>query len=75
MACKCVLDLSEVIDYTNDMEQTSTSKLPVCIALAADQLAALDQAAAEQDRSRSYVAGLAIRQYLARTAAQQADAP
>jgi metal-responsive CopG/Arc/MetJ family transcriptional regulator len=53
-------------DYMQVMEQTSTPKTPVCIAVAPDLLARLDDAAAEMERSRSWAASKAIAEYLAR---------
>jgi predicted transcriptional regulator len=58
------------------MEATALPKAPVTIALAPDLRDRLDAAATAAERSRSYIAGLAIREYLARqAAAQQGDAP
>ena len=43
------------------------SKIPVCITVAPEQLARLDQAAADLDRSRSWVTGRAIEEFLSRS--------
>ncbi len=53
------------------MEQTSTAKVPTCIGLPPDLRDRLDAAATAAERSRSYIAGLAIREFLARQAETQ----
>lgn len=46
---------------------SQSSKIPVCITVAPDRLARLDQVAAELDRSRSWLAGYAIEEFLSRS--------
>ena len=57
------------------MEATALPKAPVTIAIAPDLRDRLDAAATAAERSRSYIAGRAIKEFLARQAeTQQQDA-
>jgi predicted transcriptional regulator len=48
------------------MSQSPPAKLPVCISLEPRLLAQLDERAAADDRSRSWITAKAIAEYLAR---------
>jgi hypothetical protein len=64
-----ILEYPPLSSYMTGMEPTAPKKLPVCVAIAPDQLARLDRIAAEKDRPRSWIVGRAVDEYLGRAEA------